>query len=198
MISLYIYIYIYQISHDISNSSFWWGKGWLNIWCSWYLNMDNAVEMGTCDTSRYEHAEAAASQLDVHGRVLGLDPLPYPPKMGRLKPQTGQSLLKSFVVLVCQTGCKGRSMVKRPRGNMSHTVLRRNLRVLCIPKLWNWGLKAAWIANLSPRLHETLRCWSWHIYLAEGGWEHLHFTFWKLIIPMTDPAGAGILMVNWW
>ena len=42
--------------------------------------MDNAVEMGTCDTSRYEHAEAAASQLDVHGRVLGLDPLPYPPK----------------------------------------------------------------------------------------------------------------------
>lgn len=61
------------------------------------------MEMGTCDTSRYEHAEAAANQLDVHGRVLGLDPLPYPPKMGRLKPQTGQSLL-----VICSFGVSNR------------------------------------------------------------------------------------------
>ena len=85
----------------------------------------------------------------------------------------------SFVVLVCQTGCKGHGMVK--------SVSRRTLRGLSMAKLWNWGLKAAWIANLSPRLHETLRGWSWHIYPAEGGGEHIHFTFWKLIIPMTDP-----------
>ena len=59
-----------------------------------------AVEMGTCHTARYEPGEAAANQLCME-ECLGWI---HCPKMGKLKPQTGQSL---FVVLVCSTLLRG-------------------------------------------------------------------------------------------